>query len=213
MSELDKRRIAIIPFANISPDPKDEYFADGLTEELISTTSSITGLTLIARTSVMRYKALTKGIDEIGRELNVGTILGGSVRKAGNRLRITVQLIDVQSQAHLWAQSYDRGFDDVFAVQSDIAKQVADALKVRVLPDEQSFSGATVDKAELRPRFTVDAPIKLSDSTKKFVDDLGFLEPFGNSKNPYPVFHAQQVMIVQQPKLLKDAHVKCSHLC
>jgi len=73
----------------------------------------------------------------------------------------------------------------------------------------EQLLGATVDKAELRPRLTVDAPIKLSDLTKKFVDDLGFLEPFGNS-NPYPVFHAQQVMIVQQPKLLKDAHVKCS---
>jgi adenylate cyclase len=133
---LDKRRIAIVPFANISPDPKDEYFADGLTEELISTTSSITGLTLIARTSVMQYKGLKKGIDEIGRELDVGTVLEGSVRKAGNRLRITVQLIDVQTQGHLWAQSYDRGFDDIFSVQSDIAKQVADALEVQMLPSE-----------------------------------------------------------------------------
>ncbi len=134
--KLDKRRIAVLPFSNISPDPADEYFADGMTEELISTTSSITGLNLIARTSVMRYKGTTKGIEEIGRELSVGTVLEGSVRKAGNRLRITVQLIDVQSQGHLWAQSYDRDFDDVFAIQSDIAKTVADALKVRMLPSE-----------------------------------------------------------------------------
>ena len=135
-AQLDKRRVAILPFASLSPDPNDGYFADGMTEELISTTSSITGLTLIARTSVMGYKGTTKKIEEIGRELSVGTVLEGSVRKAANRLRITVQLIDVQSQGHLWAQSYDRDFDDVFAVQSDIARRVAEALKVRLMSDE-----------------------------------------------------------------------------
>jgi TolB-like protein/Flp pilus assembly protein TadD len=134
--EYDRQRLAVLPFANISADPSDEYFADGITEELISTTSSIKGLAIIARTSVMRYKGEMKGIEEIGRELGVGTVLEGSVRKAGNRLRINVQLVDVQSQVHVWAQSYDREFDDIFAVQSDIAKQVADALKVRILPNE-----------------------------------------------------------------------------
>jgi adenylate cyclase len=135
-AQLDKRRIAVLPFANMSPDPNDSYFADGMTEELISTTSTIPGLTLIARTSVMGYKGTTKRIEEIARELSVGTVLEGSVRKAGNRLRISVQLIDVQTQGHLWTQSYDRDFDDVFAVQGDIAKRVAEALKVRMLPDE-----------------------------------------------------------------------------
>ncbi len=149
---LDPHRLAILPLANISSDPNDEYFADGMTEELISTTSSITGLILIARTSVMRYKGQTRGIEEIGRELRVGTVLEGSVRKAGNRLRITVQLIDVQSQGHLWAQSYDRDLDDVFAVQSDIARQVADALKVRLLPNETR-------QLEKRPTKSVDAHI------------------------------------------------------
>ena len=136
LTQLDKKRIAILPFASMSPDPNDEYFADGMTEELISTTSSIRGLTLIARTSVMGYKGTAKKVEEIGKELSVGTVLEGSVRKSGNKLRITVQLIDVQSQGHLWAQSYDRDFDDVFVVQSDIAKRVAKALKVRMLPDE-----------------------------------------------------------------------------
>ncbi len=133
---FDPHRLAILPFANVSADPRDEYFADGMTDELISTTSSITGLTLIARTSVMRYKGLGKGIEEIGKELSVGTILEGSVRKAGNRLRITVQLIDVQSQGNLWAQSYDRELQDIFAVQSDIAERVAEVLKVRLLENE-----------------------------------------------------------------------------
>jgi adenylate cyclase len=135
-TQFDKSRIAILPFANMSPDPNDEYFADGMMEELISTTSSISGLTVIARTSVMGYKGTAKKVEEIGKELSVGTVLEGSVRKAGNRLRITVQLIEVRSQGHLWAQSYDRDLNDVFAVQTDIAKQVADALRVQMRPNE-----------------------------------------------------------------------------
>ena len=96
-----------MPLQNISPDPNDEYFADGMTEELISTMSKISGLRVIARTSVMGYKKGEKKIGEIARELNVGTVLEGSVRKAGEKLRITVQLIDSSSEEHLWAQKYD----------------------------------------------------------------------------------------------------------
>jgi adenylate cyclase len=98
---LDKYRIAVLPFTNISADPEDEYFADGMTEELISKLSRLHDLTVIARTSIMQYKGTGKGIAEIGRELRVGTILEGSVRKAGDRLRITAQLVDVESQGHL----------------------------------------------------------------------------------------------------------------
>jgi TolB-like protein/Tfp pilus assembly protein PilF len=134
----DKNRIAVLPFANFSPDAKDEYFADGITEEIISTVSGISGLTVISRTSVMGYKGTTKKVGEIGRELDVGSVLEGSFRKAGNRIRITTQLIDVAADKHLWAQSYDRELDDVFAVQSDIAKQVANALRVRILPRDQT---------------------------------------------------------------------------
>jgi TolB-like protein/Tfp pilus assembly protein PilF len=135
-SILDKRRIAILPFSNISPDPNDGYFADGMTEELITTMSKIGGLKVIARTSIMSYKGKDKKIDEIARELQVGTILEGSVRKAGDKLRITVQLIDSQSSDHLWSESYDREFKDVFAIQGDISKTVAEALKIRLLPAE-----------------------------------------------------------------------------
>ncbi len=133
---LDKHRLAVLPFSNISADPNDEYFADGMTEELISTTSAISGLTVIARTSVMRYKGGNKGVSEIGRELNVGSLLEGSVRKAGDRLRITVQLIDAQSEGHLWAQSYDRQMEDIFSVQSEIAQRVADALQLKLMENE-----------------------------------------------------------------------------
>ncbi len=135
---LDEHRIAVLPFSNISPDTKDEYFADGITEEIISTISNISELSVISRTSVIGYKGTTKRVGEIARELSVGSVLEGSVRKAGNRMRITVQLINPRIDKHLWAQSYDREFDDVFAVQSDIAKRVADALRVRILPNETS---------------------------------------------------------------------------
>jgi len=136
-TQPDKRRIAVLPFANISPDSKDEYFADGMTEELISTISNMSELSVISRTSVMGYKGKNKRIREIGQELEVGSVLEGSVRKAGNRMRVTVQLISVESDKHLWAQSYDRELDDVFAVQSDIAKRVAEALRIRILPQEE----------------------------------------------------------------------------
>jgi len=136
---LDKRRIAILPFANISANPGDEYFADGMTEELIATMSRIGGLKVIARTSVMGYKGGQKKISDIAKELEVGAVLEGSVRKAGERLRITVQLIDSQTSDHMWAESYDRELKDVFAIQSDIAKTVAEALKVQLLSSERAI--------------------------------------------------------------------------
>jgi adenylate cyclase len=134
---LPRDRIAILPFRNMSPDPNDEYFAEGITEEIISTASGISGLSVISRTSVMGYKGTTKRVKEIGKELEVGSILEGSLRKAGNRIRVTTQLIDVASDKHLWAQNYDRNLDDLFEVQSDVAKQVADALRVRILAPEK----------------------------------------------------------------------------
>jgi adenylate cyclase len=133
---LDTRRIAILPFANMSPDPNDSYFADGVTEELISTISSIGGLQVISRTSVMGYRGSNKRIPEIGQELKVGSVLEGSVRKADNFVRVTVQLIDVRSDGHLWSQSYDRELKNIFALQSDIAKHVADSLRVKILSPE-----------------------------------------------------------------------------
>lgn len=133
---LDKHRIAVLPFNNISPDSRDEYLADGMTEELISTLSLTSGLKVIARTSVMKYKGANKGVIEIGQELKTGTVLEGSVRKFENRLRLTVQLIDASNEEHLWAQSFDRDFKDIFAVQSDIARSVAEVLKVRLLLNE-----------------------------------------------------------------------------
>ena len=131
---LNRHRVAIMPLSNISPDPHDEYFADGMTEEVISTVSRIEGLEVISRTSVMHYKKDPKPVKEVSRELDVGTVLEGSVRKAGNKLRVTVQMIDAERDRHLWTESYDRNLQDVFEIQSDIAKQVAEALQVQLLP-------------------------------------------------------------------------------
>jgi len=135
-SSYPTNRVAILPFRSMSPDPNDEYFAEGMTEEIISTVSGISGLEVISRTSIMGYKGTTKKVEDIGRELKVGSVLEGSFRKAGNRIRVTTQLIDVAKDKHLWAQNYDRNLDDIFEVQSDVAKQVADALRVRILSPE-----------------------------------------------------------------------------
>jgi adenylate cyclase len=137
-------RIAVLPFASFSPDPDDAYFAEGITDEIISAVSGISGLSVISRTSVLGYKGTTKKVREIGKELEVGSILEGTFKKAGNRIRVTTQLIDVADDRHLWAQNYDRNLDDVFEVQSDVAKQVADALRVKILSPE-------MERIEKRP--------------------------------------------------------------
>jgi TolB-like protein/Flp pilus assembly protein TadD len=145
----DKTRIAVLPFSNISSDPKDEYFADGLTEELIASLGSVGGLRVIARTSVMRFKGSGKGVGEISSELNVGSVLEGSVRKAGTKLRVTTQLIDCATEEHLWAQTYDKEMEDVFAIQTDIAQKIASALKVKLLSSEiQSMDSRATSNVE-----------------------------------------------------------------
>jgi TolB-like protein/Flp pilus assembly protein TadD len=145
----DKTRIAVLPFSNISSDSKDEYFADGLTEELIANLGSVAGLRVIARTSVMRFKGSSKGVGEISSELNVGSILEGSVRKAGTKLRVTTQLIDCATEEHLWAQTYDKEMEDVFAIQTDIAQKTASALRVKLLSSEiQSMDSRATSNVE-----------------------------------------------------------------
>jgi adenylate cyclase len=136
-SSLEKNRIAVLPFANMSPDSADEYFADGLTEELIDRLAQVKELEVIARTSVMSYKKKEKKASEIARELSVGSLVEGSVRKAGNRIRVTAQLINGATEGHLWSSHYDKNLDDIFAVQSEIAEKVAGELKTRLLDSEK----------------------------------------------------------------------------
>ena len=134
---LDHRRIAVLPFANMSPDPNDEYFADGMTEELIDRLAQVKNLKVIARTSIMSYKKKEKKASDIAKELEVGALVEGSVRKAGNRVRVTVQLIDSGTQEHLWSSHYDGDLQDIFAVQGEIAEKVAEELKIQLLGTEK----------------------------------------------------------------------------
>jgi adenylate cyclase len=136
-AQLDRKRIAVLPFTNMSPDPNDAYFADGLTEELITTLSGLSEVTVIGRTSIMRYKNTQKSLSEIGVELDAGSLVEGSVRKSADKMRITVQLIDSTSEGHIWAQKYDRRLEDIFAIQSDIAENVTKELKVRLAGSEK----------------------------------------------------------------------------
>src|SRR5205807_2731749 len=131
-----RTRLAVLPLVNMSADPRNDYFTDGMTEELISTLSQIGGVRVIAGTSVLPYRDQRKSVAEIGRELSVGSVLEGSVRKTSARVRITAQLIDVATQEHVWSAEYDRSLHDVFAIQSDVARRVADALQSRLTGDD-----------------------------------------------------------------------------
>ena len=133
-----KALIAVLPFENLSGDPEQEYFNDGLTEEMITQLSRLNPqrLGVIARTSAMKYKATPKTASQIGRELGVSYLLEGSVRRAAGRVRVTAQLIQVSDQTHVWAQSYDRNFDDMLALQSDIAQAIAREIKIKLTPRE-----------------------------------------------------------------------------
>jgi TolB-like protein/Tfp pilus assembly protein PilF len=121
-------RIAVLPFLSVSANAQDEYFVEGMTEEIIARLSKVRGLEVIARTSIAAYKGTTKPVREIGTELNVGSVLEGSVRRAGSQVRVTAQLIDVARDTSLWSSEYDRKLEDIFALQRDIAEQVARAL-------------------------------------------------------------------------------------
>ena len=129
--------VAVLPFADLGGDPDDEYLRDGLTEDVLTQLAKASELRVISRTSVMQYKDSSKGIRAIGAELGVTHVLEGSVRRTGDRLRISAQLIDARTDQHVWAETYDRTTSDVFEVQADIAHRIARALRVRLTPDER----------------------------------------------------------------------------
>jgi len=132
-----QKSIVVLPFDNMSPDLGDAYFADGLTEEIISNLSRLKSLRVISRSSAVVLKASQKDIRAIGREMEVGFVLEGSVRKAGDDLRITAQLIDAESDAHVWAETYEGVFDDVFGIQETVSKAIVEALNLKLTAGEK----------------------------------------------------------------------------
>ncbi len=134
-----KPSIAVLPFVNMSADQENEYFCDGLAEELLNALSKVDGLQVAARTSAFSFKGRGLDIREIGQKLNVSTVLEGSVRKAGSRLRVTAQLINVDDGYHLWSEKYDRQLEDVFDIQDEISLAIVEALKVKLLGEEAAL--------------------------------------------------------------------------
>ena len=183
MPKVDKS-IIVLPFENISPDPEQEYFCDGMTEEIITDLSHVRDLLVISRSSAMTFKGTKKTIPEIAGVVNVRYVLEGSVRKAGSNLRITAQLIDSATDAHLWAEKYSGTLDDVFDIQEKVSRSIVDALKLKLTPEEKKkMTGRPIDNvaayecflkanAEIL-RFTEDALNRALLSLQSALDMIG----------------------------------------
>ncbi len=149
-ASANNKTIAVLPFSNLTGNPDDEYFTDGMTEDILTQLGKIADLRVISRTTMMQYKETKKALRDIGRELNAGVILEGSVRRAADQVRITAQLIDAASDAHLWAETYDKEFIKIFAIQSDVAQKIAAALHSKLSPSEK-------ERIEMKPTANIEA--------------------------------------------------------
>jgi len=188
----NKPSIAVLPFVNMSADPEQEYFSDGMTEDLITELSGLSGLFVIARNSVFTYKGKPVKPDQVSRELGVRYMIEGSVRKANNRIRITAQLVDATTGYHLWAQYYDRDLHDIFAVQEEIARRITRALAVRLTMGEEKHIGRPYTSsqvaweyfmrgAELYRRFTAKDNAHARELFEKAIDlDPEFARAYAN---------------------------------
>src|SRR5499433_2153666 len=137
--QIAEKSIAVLPFENLSSEKENAYFTDGVQDEILADLAKIADLKVISRTSVMQYKTgVVRNLRKIGEELGVAHLVEGSVQRSGNRVRVNAQLIDARNDAHLWAQTYDRDLADVFAIQSEIAKTIADQLQAKLSPNEKS---------------------------------------------------------------------------
>ena len=181
------KSIAVLPFANLGSDREDDFFGDGLTEDLLTQLAQIGELKVISRTSVLQYKGTKKPMRDIARELGVVHVLEGSVRRSGTRFRINAQLIDAERDEHLWAKTYDRDIKDVLAVQSEVTTDIAGALKARILADVRStldrrsrgnseaFLAYLKGMHELRPQMSV--TLKEYDGAQAFFEEAMKLDP------------------------------------
>src|SRR6266404_2715971 len=139
--QLERPSIAVLPFNNMSGDPEQEYFSDGITEDIITDLSKVSGLFVVARNTAFTYKGKPVKVQQVGQELGVAFILEGSVRKAGSRVRVTGQLISSKDGGHVWAKRYDRDLTDIFAIQDEITHAIVEQLKVKLLPQEKEVIG------------------------------------------------------------------------
>src|SRR2546423_8284626 len=136
-SQKGRFSICVLPFANMSGDPEQEYFSDGISEDIITDLSKISSLHVVSRNTAFTFKGKAVDVGQVASQLNVDHLLEGSVRKAAGRVRITAQLIDTKNDVHLWAERYDRDLNDIFAIQDEISLAIVDALKVKLLPEEE----------------------------------------------------------------------------
>jgi len=145
-----KIMLAVLPFKNLSGDRDQEFFSDGMTEEMITSLGGLhpEHLGVIARTSAMRYKNTSHSLQQIGRDLGIQYVLEGSVRRSGDRVRITAQLVQVSDQTHLWAQTYDRNLRDMFAIQTEVARAIADEISLKLPPEQQRLNEAATVNPE-----------------------------------------------------------------
>src|SRR5947207_433695 len=137
-SSIPQKSIAVLPFENLSDDKNAAYFADGIQDEILTKLASIADLKVISRTSTAKYKSKPEDLRTVSQQLGVATVLEGSVQKAGDKVRVNVQLIDARADSHLWAKTYDRDIKDVFAVESEVAQEIADSLQAKLSPAEAS---------------------------------------------------------------------------
>src|SRR5205807_1219056 len=145
----ERPSIAVLPFINMSGDPEQEYFSDGITEDIITDLSKVSGLFVVARNTAFTYKGKSVEVQEVAKRLGVNFILEGSVRKAGSRVRVTGQLIDGKTGGHVWADRYDRDLTDIFAIQDEITHSIVEQLKVKLLPQEKkNIAQAPTDNVE-----------------------------------------------------------------
>ena len=143
LTSLSKKSIAVLPFVNMSNDPEQEYFSDGIAEEILTSLSHLNDLKVAGRTSSFQFKGKNIDLRKLGQRLGVSTVLEGSVRKQGNRLRVTAQLINVEDGFHLWSERFDRDMDDIFAIQDEIAMAITEKLKITLLEKERAIITAT----------------------------------------------------------------------
>ena len=141
-STIPEKSIAVLPFENMSSDKENAYFADGIQEEILTKLASLADLKVISRTSTAKYKSKPEDLKTVSQQLGVANVVEGTVQRAADKVRVNVQLIDVRADAHLWAKTYDRDIKDVFAVESEVSQEIADALQAKLSPNEVNHLAA-----------------------------------------------------------------------